>query len=74
MSAAGLTVHEAGLDSYRETELGHQWTLRLRYVMAKAKNLQEAEQIWRNTNNTLGMNHMIASGNIADHKSPALVL
>jgi len=42
MSAAGLTVHEAGLDSYKETELGHQWTLRLRYIMARARNIQEA--------------------------------
>ena len=73
MSAAGLTVHEAGLDSHKENELGHQWTLRLRYLMAKAKNLVEAEAIWRNTNNTLGMNHMVGSGNVYDEKLPALV-
>lgn len=36
MSKAGLTVHEAGLDSMRETELGFQWTLRLRYIMMYA--------------------------------------
>jgi hypothetical protein len=40
MSKAGLTVHEAGLDSLRQTELGFQWTLRLRYIMMKANNLQ----------------------------------
>ena len=39
MSQAGLTVHEAGLDSMKETELGFQWTLRLRYVMMYAHNL-----------------------------------
>ena len=74
MSAAGLTVHEAGLDSHKETELGNQWTLRLRYILAKAKNLEEAEYIWRNTNNTLGMNHMIGSGNVYDEKLPAIVM
>jgi hypothetical protein len=42
--------------------------------MANAKNLQEAEEIWRSTNNTLGMNHMIGSGNIVDKESPALVM
>lgn len=26
-----------------------------------AKNLQEAKDIWLTTNNTLGMNHMVAS-------------
>jgi hypothetical protein len=36
MSKAGLTVHEAGLDSMRATELGFQWTLRLRWVMMYA--------------------------------------
>jgi hypothetical protein len=40
MSKAGLTVHEAGIDSMRVTELGFQWTLRLRYVMMYASNLQ----------------------------------
>jgi hypothetical protein len=43
MSKAGLTVHEAGLDSIRETELGFQWSLRLRYVMMRAKTLAEAK-------------------------------
>ena len=43
MSAAGLTVHEAGLDSMRATQIGFPWTLRLRYIMMNAKNLQEAK-------------------------------
>ena len=47
ISKAGLTVHEAGLDSLRETEIGFQWTLRLRYVMMYAENLQEAKKIWQ---------------------------
>ena len=40
MSAAGLTVHEAGLSSHLSTELGFQWTLRFRYIMMHAKNLK----------------------------------
>jgi predicted choloylglycine hydrolase len=39
MSQAGLTVHEAGLDSMKQTELGFQWTLRLRYILMNAHNL-----------------------------------
>lgn len=46
MSQAGITVHEAGLDSMKETELGFQWTLRLRYIMMNAHNLAEAKKIW----------------------------
>jgi hypothetical protein len=36
MSAGGLTVHEAGLESFRVTEEGFQWTLRLRYILMHA--------------------------------------
>lgn len=61
MSKAGLTVHEAGLSSHHSTELGFQWTLRMRYIMMHASNLDEAKRIWLATNNTLGMNFMIAS-------------
>lgn len=61
MSKAGLTVHEAGLDSMKETELGFQWTLRLRYILMKAKNLAEAKSIFTSTKNTFGINHMVAS-------------
>ena len=46
MSQAGITTHEAGLDSKLQTQVGFPWTLRLRYVMAKAKNLEEARKIW----------------------------
>lgn len=45
----------------KETELGFQWTLRLRYILMHAKNLAEAKQIWTTTENTFGMNHMVAS-------------
>lgn len=68
ISKAGITVHEAGLSSHRSTELGFQWTLRMRYIMMNAKNLQEAKKIWQSTNNTLGMNFMIAS---ASDNTPA---
>ncbi len=30
----------------KATELGFQWTLRLRYVMMHAHNLKEAKEIW----------------------------
>jgi len=39
MSKAGLTVHEAGLSSYKSSEHGFQWTLRLRYILMHASNL-----------------------------------
>lgn len=61
MSKAGLTVHEAGLSSHHSTELGFQWTLRLRYIMMNAVNLDQAKKIWQSTQNTLGMNFMVAS-------------
>lgn len=61
MSKAGLTVHEAGLSSHHSTELGFQWTLRLRYIMMNAANLDEAKKIWQSTQNTLGMNFMVTS-------------
>ncbi len=41
---------------------GFQWTLRMRYVMMKANNLQEAIKYWNATENTLGMNFMFGSG------------
>ena len=74
MSAAGITVHEAGLSSHHSTELGFQWTLRMRYVMMYASNLAEARAIWKSTNNTLGMNFMIASASDVESGRPALVL
>ena len=70
MSAAGITVHEAGLSSIHESEVGFQWALRLRYIMMNANNLAESLNIWKKTNNTLGMNFMIGSGN--DGKAVAL--
>jgi hypothetical protein len=74
MSKAGLTVHEAGLDSIRETELGFQWSLRLRFIMMRAKTLSEAKEIWEQTNNTLGMNHMVASASDLATGEPIFVV
>ena len=74
MSGAGLTVHEAGLSSHYSTELGFQWTLRMRYIMMHAHNLSEALTIWKNTNNTLGMNFMIASASDLDSGHPAVAM
>jgi hypothetical protein len=74
MSQTGITVHEAGLDSMRATELGYQWTLRLRWLLMRAHNLGEVRTIWETTKNTLGINHMVASAAdlVTDH--PALVM
>jgi hypothetical protein len=41
MSAAGITVHEAGQDSRAETFDGFPWITRLRYIMENAHNLAE---------------------------------
>ncbi len=38
-----------------------QWSLRLRYILMYAHNLKEAKDIWLNTENTFGINHMVAS-------------
>lgn len=35
--------------------------LRLRHLMANAKNLEESRSVWESTNNTVGFNHMIGS-------------
>ena len=74
MSKAGITVHEAGLDSIRETELGFQWSLRLRYIMMRAKTLAQAKKLWEETNNTLGMNHMVASASDLATEEPVFVV
>ena len=46
MSAAGLTVHEANLESDRDSFLGFPWTLRLRDLMERAGTLPEATDLW----------------------------
>lgn len=61
MSANGITVHEANLESNDITFSGFPWVLRLRHVMAYAKNIDEALAIWSSTNSTVGFNHGIGS-------------
>jgi len=61
MNSKGISVHEANLESNQETFRGFPWVLRLRYIMENAKNIDEAWDLWENTNNTIGFNHMIAS-------------
>ena len=46
----------------------------MRYVMMHAKNLDEAMTIWRNTNNTLGMNFMISSAPDVYSGQPAVAM
>ena len=45
----------------KETQLGLQWNLRLRFILMHAHNLGEAKAIWDETQNTFGINHMVAS-------------
>jgi hypothetical protein len=63
MSEAGLTMHEANLESNDITFEGFGWILRLRYIMEKAKNHEEALTLWNETGNTVGFNHGIGSAN-----------
>jgi hypothetical protein len=61
MSAAGLTVHEANLEEKQESFRGFPWMLRLRWIMAQARNLTAAKSMWAASNNTVGFNHAVAS-------------
>ena len=61
ISSQGITVHEANLESDDITWRGFPWVLRLRHVMAHAKNIEEGLSIWAATNNTVGFNHGIGS-------------
>jgi len=70
ISAKGITVHEANLESNDITFRGFPWVLRLRHVMAYAQNLDEALNIWSNTNSTVGFNH--GFGSAADKKMVVL--
>ncbi|CAE7540161.1 unnamed protein product, partial [Symbiodinium microadriaticum] len=63
MSATGMSVHEANLESKLDTFRGFPWILRLRHVMAHSLSgsIEEATSIWKATNNTVGFNFMIGS-------------
>jgi len=61
MSAAGLTVHEAGNDNTMESGLGFGWAIRLRYIMEHADDHASARSLWNDTENTMGLNHGIGS-------------
>ena len=61
MSAEGMTVHEANLESKLSSFRGFPWILRLREVMSKSSTIGDALAIWNATNNTVGFNHMIGS-------------
>jgi len=61
MSAAGLTTHEANLESKKDSFRGFPWLIRLRYVMETAADLAGALAAWGATNNTVGFNHMVGS-------------
>ena len=58
---AGITVHEANLESDRDSFYGFPWTLRLRAVMERTATLADATALWEGTNNTCGFNHAVGS-------------
>ena len=60
MSKKHITVHEANLEETNETFRGFPWVIRLRYIMENANDLDQAIELWKRTNNTIGYNHMIA--------------
>ncbi|EGD76165.1 hypothetical protein PTSG_00872 [Salpingoeca rosetta] len=70
ISAAGITVHEAGDDTRNVTLNGFAWSLRLRALMEEAKNMDDALSFWKRTRNTMGMNHGV--GSAADNKFLAM--
>ncbi|EFA81482.1 hypothetical protein PPL_05470 [Heterostelium album PN500] len=75
ISANGIFVAESDSDTRPVTFDGFAWTLRLRYVMQYASTIEEALNIWRTTNNTFGMNHMLSSAfeaNTVQHPAYAL--
>lgn len=61
LSAAGLTVHEANLESNLDSFKGFPWLLRMRYVMEHSESLEAAKAVMLSTKNTVGFNHMVAS-------------
>ena len=46
MYCSGLTVHEANLEENEITFSGFPWTIRLRYIMEYASDLQEARYMY----------------------------
>jgi len=65
ISSQGIFVAESDNDSNKVTFDGFAWSMRLRYVMEHADSINSALSLWKNTNNTMGMNHMLASSNEA---------
>eukprot|EP01132_Coremiostelium_polycephalum_P004340 gene4340-5432_t len=75
ISSQGIFTAESDNDSNLVTFKGLSWSLRLRYIMEHAQNIDEAKQLWESTNNTMGMNHMLSSANEAStNPHPALAL
>jgi hypothetical protein len=72
ISAKGLTVHEANLESNDETFQGFPWMLSLRYVMARTPSgtLDEAMTVFNTTQNTVGFN--LGFGSAVDAKQVLL--
>ncbi|KAF2069422.1 hypothetical protein CYY_009257 [Polysphondylium violaceum] len=65
ISSQGIFVAESDNDSNKVTFDGFAWSMRLRYIMEHANSIDAALGLWKATNNTMGMNHMVASSNEA---------
>jgi len=59
----GITVSEMNLDNSHVTFSGLAFPLRLRYVLERSTNLQQAMTVWNNTDNTNSFNFLIGSSN-----------
>ncbi|KAM9990958.1 hypothetical protein ACTFIY_007014 [Dictyostelium cf. discoideum] len=75
ISSKGIFVAESDNDSVKVTFDGFAWSMRLRYIMENAANIEEAVSLWESTNNTMGMCHSLASAteaSTAEHPAFAL--
>jgi len=61
MSAEGVVMHEASLNTRAESMDGVAWGLRIRYVMENAKTIEEGLAAWNETENTTGLTFSLGS-------------
>lgn len=61
MSSQGIVMTEIGNDSKATNWLGLAWTMRMRFIMENAEDLERAMTLWNYTNNTSGIMHGVGS-------------
>ena len=74
ISKNGITVSEANLDNSNVSFDGFPWPLRLRYIMEKSNNLEDARSIWQKTSNTAAFNFLIGSSSDAPFGPAAMAM